>query len=121
MRKEPQSEAKDAAAFKLLRSMALDRAGEPPVVLSEEALRRAGPDAVDGWIARLLADGPPSSPLYERPSFSRDNRLFTDLLAYAPGMSTSRADVLAVLEAEAADQPPPAGSSMPPASAVGGR
>jgi ferric-dicitrate binding protein FerR (iron transport regulator)/tetratricopeptide (TPR) repeat protein len=116
LRKEPQSEAKDAAAFKLLRSMALDRAGEPPVVLSEEALRRAGPDAVDGWIARLLADGPPSSPLYERPSFSRDNRLFTDLLAYAPGMSTSRADVLAVLEAEAADQPPPAPGAIDPAA-----
>jgi len=39
---------------------------------------------------------------YTRPSFSREERIFTDLAAYAPGMSSSRADILAVLEAEAA-------------------
>ncbi|HEY8504159.1 MAG TPA: tetratricopeptide repeat protein [Gemmataceae bacterium] len=39
---------------------------------------------------------------YNRPSFSHLDRVFTDLAAYAPGMSTSRADVRAVLEAEAA-------------------
>jgi predicted Zn-dependent protease len=40
-------------------------------------------------------------PVYRRPSFSGDERLFTDLVAYAPGMNTSGADIQAVLEAEA--------------------
>jgi hypothetical protein len=44
----------------------------------------------------------PNALLYRRPSFSGDERLFYDLLAYAPGLNTSSADVLAVLEAEAA-------------------
>jgi tetratricopeptide (TPR) repeat protein len=39
--------------------------------------------------------------LYQRPRFESDDRLFFDLVSYAPGMDTSRADVLAVLEAEA--------------------
>jgi predicted Zn-dependent protease len=43
--------------------------------------------------------------LYRRPSFGGDDRLFYDLVAYAPGMDTSRADVLAVLEAEALPDP----------------
>jgi ferric-dicitrate binding protein FerR (iron transport regulator) len=42
-----------------------------------------------------------SSLLYERVSFSRDPRLFTDLPSYAPGLSTSGADIRAVLESEA--------------------
>jgi ferric-dicitrate binding protein FerR (iron transport regulator)/tetratricopeptide (TPR) repeat protein len=62
------------------------------------------PDVID----RLLS-GAGAPRLYSRPSFSGDARLFTDLVAYAPGMNTSRADVRAVLEAEAApglaDQP----------------
>src|SRR5437588_5983175 len=40
--------------------------------------------------------------LYQRPSFSGDDRVFFDLVAYAPGMNTQQADILAVLEAEAA-------------------
>jgi hypothetical protein len=39
--------------------------------------------------------------LYQRPSYSGDDRLFFDLVAYAPGMNTSVADIRAVLEAEA--------------------
>jgi Tfp pilus assembly protein PilF len=42
-----------------------------------------------------------SSLLYQRPSYSSDDRLFFDLVAYAPGMNTSAADIRAVLEAEA--------------------
>ncbi|HMC64729.1 MAG TPA: hypothetical protein VKI65_07305, partial [Gemmataceae bacterium] len=42
--------------------------------------------------------------LYSRPSFTNDPRLFSDLVAYAPGMNTSRADIQAVLEAEAAPE-----------------
>jgi ferric-dicitrate binding protein FerR (iron transport regulator) len=40
--------------------------------------------------------------LYHRPSYSGDERFFFDLVSYAPGMNVSRADVLAVIEAEAA-------------------
>lgn len=39
--------------------------------------------------------------LYSRPYFNNDDRLFSDLLAYAPGMDTSEADIKAVVEAEA--------------------
>ncbi len=46
----------------------------------------------------------PRSLLYEPIVFSNDQRLFTDLLAYAPGLNTSSADVQAVLEAEAAPE-----------------
>ena len=41
---------------------------------------------------------------YDRFSFTNDGRLFNDLVSYAPGLNTSRADVLAVLDAEAAPE-----------------
>lgn len=41
---------------------------------------------------------------YERPAFTDNPRLFRDLVAYAPGLNTSTADVRAVLEAEAAPE-----------------
>jgi ferric-dicitrate binding protein FerR (iron transport regulator)/tetratricopeptide (TPR) repeat protein len=41
-------------------------------------------------------------PYYSRPSFNGQYRLLTDLVSHAPGMSSSPADVRAVLEAEAA-------------------
>jgi hypothetical protein len=40
--------------------------------------------------------------IYERSRFYEDDRLFSDLLAFAPAMNTSEVDVQAVLEAEAA-------------------
>ena len=55
------------------------------------------PDVID----HLLSGGGQPR-LYGRPSFSGDERVFPDLASYAPGMNTSRADVRAVLEAEAA-------------------
>ncbi len=42
--------------------------------------------------------------MYQRPSFNADTRHFSDLITYAPGMNTSRADVLAVLENEVEPQ-----------------
>ena len=39
---------------------------------------------------------------YQRPTLSGDQRIFSDLAAYAPGMTSSIADTRAVLEAEAA-------------------
>ena len=38
---------------------------------------------------------------YQRPYFSGDQRVFSDLVAYAPGLNTSMSDIKAVLEAEA--------------------
>jgi tetratricopeptide (TPR) repeat protein len=38
--------------------------------------------------------------LYVRPGYSGDDRLFHDLLAYAPGLNSSLADIRAVVEAE---------------------
>jgi hypothetical protein len=66
-----------------------------------EGLQRGDSGAVEGGVARFLAEGRPASPLYERPSYSRNDRLFIDLLSYAPGLNTTRADIEAVLEAEA--------------------
>jgi predicted Zn-dependent protease len=43
--------------------------------------------------------------LYLRPGYSGDERLFFDLLGYAPGLNTSCADLLAVLDAEARANP----------------
>lgn len=40
--------------------------------------------------------------LYQRPSYSGEDRLFFDLVTYAPGLNTSAADIRAVIESEAA-------------------
>jgi len=55
----------------------------------------------DGWFDRREIP----SLLYHRPSYTGDERFFFDLVSYAPGMSVSRADVLATIEAEAAPTP----------------
>jgi tetratricopeptide (TPR) repeat protein len=47
------------------------------------------------------AQSSPPSLLYHRPSFTGDERIFFDLVAYAPGMTAGDADLQAVLEAEA--------------------
>src|SRR5262249_27600228 len=36
------------------------------------------------------------------PSYSQDERIFADLVSYAPGLNTSQADIDAIIEAEAA-------------------
>jgi tetratricopeptide (TPR) repeat protein len=46
-----------------------------------------------------------ASLLYNRPGFNHEDRIFFDLIAYAPGMNTSRTDIEAVLEAEALPNP----------------
>jgi tetratricopeptide (TPR) repeat protein len=64
--------------------------GTGPYDLVPEILGRTSP-----------VHGPRASLLYFRPSYSSDDRLFYDLLAYAPGLNASAADVRAVIEAEA--------------------
>jgi hypothetical protein len=60
------------------------------------------------WVVERLENkygfeqGSSSSLLFQRPSFSSDDRLFIDLVVYAPGLNTRAADVCAMLEAEAA-------------------
>ena len=53
-------------------------------------------------IAAVLQDRTTAPQYYSRPSFNGQDRVFSDLAAYAPGMSSSNADIQAVLEAEAA-------------------
>jgi tetratricopeptide (TPR) repeat protein len=48
--------------------------------------------------ARESADGPP---MYGRPGFSQQDRVFYDLISYLPGLNTSQADIDAILDAEA--------------------
>ncbi len=45
------------------------------------------------------------TPLYRRPAADTNDRVFFDLLMYAPGLNTSGADVRAVLDAEARPDP----------------
>jgi hypothetical protein len=60
----------------------------------------------DAQAARLLSERSSApSLLYQRPGYSGDDRLFYDLLSYAPGLNTSPADLRAVLEAEARPGP----------------
>jgi ferric-dicitrate binding protein FerR (iron transport regulator) len=68
-------------------------------VKAAEAQQAAGlrpaPSALPGL---FRADGL----FYRRPNFAPDGRLFTDLVAFAPALNTTWADILGVLEAEAA-------------------
>ena len=60
----------------------------------------SGVAAVDfGWQASQAMTGPQ---YYTRPSYNGNLRGFTDLVSYAPGMSSNLADVKAVIDAEAA-------------------
>ncbi len=56
---------------------------------------------LDRMLAELI-DSHERFLLYHRPRFTGSDRLFYDLVSYAPGMNTTLADILAVLEAEAA-------------------
>jgi tetratricopeptide (TPR) repeat protein len=83
--------------------------GRTPLYFDRDLTVPGNAEGIEYPIARLLSGGRPGSLLYERPAYTGDDRLFTDLLAYAPGMNTSRADILAVLEAEAAALQAPLG------------
>jgi Tfp pilus assembly protein PilF len=63
------------------------------------------PDEIAKQIRTGEAPYSDQSLVYARPQFSGDSRVFADLASYAPGMNTSRADILATLEAEAQLQP----------------
>jgi hypothetical protein len=53
---------------------------------------------------------------YGRPSLGGDERLFYDLVAYAPGMNTRQADIQAVLEATGAADPHASSGRIDPAA-----
>lgn len=65
---------------------------------------------------RILADSADSLS-YRRPEFSGDDRHFSDLVGYAPGMEMMLADVRGVLEAEAAPSPRSRPGKIDPAAA----
>jgi hypothetical protein len=66
--------------------------------------------------SRLPVGARPEGLLYRPPTFTPDGRVFTDLVSYAPGLNTSRADVLGVLEAEAAPDAADAPGTVEPAA-----
>jgi Tfp pilus assembly protein PilF len=80
-------------------------------IRQREAIKALEPNRARRWgMSGSLKErgkgiGRGSSLLYQRPGYSGDDRLFYDLLAYAPGLNTGRADILAVLEAEALPDP----------------
>jgi hypothetical protein len=81
------------------------------VPLSRYQLTRTGAAAKagrntdnDSLFLRLIAEleaMPSSGSLYQRPTYQPDASVFHDLIAYAPGLNTSTADVLGVLDGEA--------------------
>jgi tetratricopeptide (TPR) repeat protein len=72
---------------------------------------------LDGFVDQLLSNSDrPGSLVYRRPDYTGNDRLFSDLLAYAPGMNTSLADLRAVVEAEAAPSPRLAAGQIDPAA-----
>src|SRR5207248_2133690 len=73
--------------------------------IAEEDLQ----EAKLNWLKSRAAAITPSF-RYERPAFEYDRTLFTDLVQYAPGLSTSDADILATLETEADVEAPKVGS-----------
>src|SRR5262249_20255833 len=75
----------------------LDR-DETPFLMGGEM---AGKDLGVDWFDRREVP----SLLYHRPSYSGEERFFFDLVSDAPSMTVSRADALAVIEAEAATTP----------------
>src|SRR5262249_36549930 len=89
----------------------------------ERMLRRqptapAANDAADQLVTRLLHGIYRTAPVYRSLVFGGRRRVFTDLPSYAPGMNTSRADVLAVLETEAEPDPEDAPGQIDPAAAL---
>ena len=94
----------DGAYFKKARDGGKDlsRLGEQLEALQDAAERsaRAGPGSL----------------LYRRPTFAPDGRHFTDLVAFAPGLNTSQADILGVLETEALADPGDAPGTIEPAA-----
>jgi ferric-dicitrate binding protein FerR (iron transport regulator)/tetratricopeptide (TPR) repeat protein len=79
-----------------------------PISVQRDSVSRGDTPDIQEQLGDLLEDSMPNvrmpSVEYRRPYFSGDERVFSDLVAYAPGMNTSQADIQAVLEAEAAPQ-----------------
>jgi ferric-dicitrate binding protein FerR (iron transport regulator) len=66
---------------------------------TERSGRATGPK---GGLPAIASGLRPDALLYQPPTFAPDGRLFTDLIAFAPGLNTTSADIHGVLEAEAA-------------------
>ena len=66
--------------------------GQPASVLPKESIRVPF-EIRDGSFRRRINP----TLLYRSTTFSRDAAIFADLLAYAPGLNTSRADIQGVL------------------------
>jgi thioredoxin-like negative regulator of GroEL len=75
----------------------------------KEAEKSDGDRGADAFLGILVHGGSTGPRLYTRPAFSHRDRVFFDLASYAPGMTTSSADIQAVVEAEAM----PAKDSLP--------
>jgi tetratricopeptide (TPR) repeat protein len=98
----------NAARENALRRLAASRSEEWRLGLNlgdslgnRNELQREAGLAVSDLFADDAQSGKMPGLLYARPSYSDDARLFSDLIAYAPGMNTSLADIEATIEAEA--------------------
>jgi len=63
--------------------------------------------ADDAFIRRITYGDARPRLLYQSPVLTDNTRVFRDLVSFAPGMNTSQADILAVLESEARWKSPP--------------
>jgi tetratricopeptide (TPR) repeat protein len=69
-------------------------------------------------VSRIMTRAAPPALLYRRPALTAGPGLFTNLLVHAPGLNTTEADVLAVLETEAVGHEAPHGQIDPTARAL---
>ena len=83
------------------------------IMKSKRKIQEAGYDQLSA--ERELLGFRPISLRYERPAFEYDPTLSTDLVQYAPGLSTNYADILATIEAEADLEAPKLGAIDPAA------
>ncbi len=88
-------------------------------IIDNDVLLITTPEEIGSWPAgatypgvamrRMHADAYAQSLAYRLPEFQNNWNIYYDLLSYAPGMHTSRADVLAILKAELPSEPVAAG------------
>jgi hypothetical protein len=71
------------------------------LIRDQKIVRASTERSTDKLFKRIVEERSSGPRMYGRPSFSQDDRVFFDLVAYAPGMNTSQADIEAILEEEA--------------------
>jgi hypothetical protein len=97
----------------------LNNAAAPHGVPQASFRKNESSEELNSTVDRLLSNTDHSGyPIYRRPSYSGNAHLFSDLLAYSPGMNTTASDFWVVVEGEASIPRQAAGQIDAPARAL---